>query len=476
MKKRTFFAMLLLFLVFLNSMILIVSVVILNDKLSAARDRCMAEHYVIASSLIKDIQALEQRGNRAEENMDHLMRSCSRYLRGKGDGLAVAFSGDWIYKSSALSPKESMISPPDTGYRQERLVYMEMGNPPVLCVYGSFPAPLQDYGLMYIGNLDDTVSSWRHTKNILFLMGAVMLSIMAFFLFQFLNVIFLPLRQISSASAKIAGGDYNSRLPVRGKDEVASVAHNFNLMAEQVENQIHSLQDTAAQKQQFIDNFSHELRIPLTAVYGYAEYIQKAPVSEEERYECTEFIMSECRRLQNMADQLLNMALLRREEREYKDCSVADLLKQSEKIMHVRAKEKRVRLSYVMSQNFYISGNMEQLLMLINNLTDNAVKASGPEEEVVISAYKKDSNIVVEIKDHGIGMEPDEIPHIKEAFYRVDKARSRALGGTGLGLAICEKIVKLHHAELTFVSEPGKGTDVRLYFPQTVKEHDFTGS
>ena len=102
--------MLLLFLVFLNSMILIVSVVILNDKLSAARDRCMAEHYVIASSLIKDIQALEQRGNRAEENMDHLMRSCSRYLGGRGDGLAFALSGDWIYKSAALSPKESMIS------------------------------------------------------------------------------------------------------------------------------------------------------------------------------------------------------------------------------------------------------------------------------------------------------------------------------------------------------------------------------
>ena len=93
MKRRTFFVMLILFLVFLNSMILIVSTVILNDKLSADRERCLAEHYVIASSLIGDMQALEQRGNAVEENIAQLARSYSRYLQGKSGGLAVAYSG-----------------------------------------------------------------------------------------------------------------------------------------------------------------------------------------------------------------------------------------------------------------------------------------------------------------------------------------------------------------------------------------------
>ena len=188
MKKKIFFVALILFIIFLNSMILIVSTVILKDKLSVVREKCLAEHYVIASSLIGDMQALDQRGNLVEENIDSLMRLYSRYLQGKGNGLAVAFSGEWIYESPAFASEENTILPPDTGYRQERLVYMENGDRPVLCGYGSFPAPLQDYGLMYIGNLDDTVSSWRHTKNILFLMGAVMLSIMAFFLFQFVKI------------------------------------------------------------------------------------------------------------------------------------------------------------------------------------------------------------------------------------------------------------------------------------------------
>ena len=465
MKKKIFFAALILFSVFLNSMILMVSIIILRDKLSTVRDKCLAEHYVIASSLIGDMQALEQRGNPVEENIDNLMRLYSRYLQGRGNGLAVAFSGEWIYESPAFASGENTISPPDTGYSQERLVYMENGNRPILCVYGSFPAPWQDYGLMYTGNLSDTVSSWRHTKNILFFTGIAVILMMSFFLFQFLNIIFRPLRQISSASAKIANGNYGSRISVRGKDEISGVAHNFNLMAEQIENQIRQLKEASEQKQQFIDNFSHELRIPLTAIYGYAEYIQKAFMSEEERYECTQFIMSECSRLQNMAYQLLDMALLRRDEMKDSDCSVKELFAESEKVMHVRASEKKIRLTYVLPPNYVVRGNMEQLLILLNNLIDNAIKASRQEDEIHIRAYAEESAVVMEVRDHGAGMEREQILHIKEAFYRVDKARSRAGGGAGLGLAICERIIQLHHADMSFVSEPGAGTTVKLSFP-----------
>ena len=465
MKKKIFFVALALFIVFLNSMILIVSNIMLKDKLSAVRDKCLAEHYVIASSLIGDIQALEQRGNDVEENIDNIMRLHSRYMQGKGNGLAVAFSGEWIYESPIFASEGNMADPPDIGYSEGRLVYMENGNCPVLCVYGSLPAPWQDYGLMYTGNLSDIIRSWRYTKNILFLIGTAVILMMSFFLFQFLNIIFRPLRQISSTSAKIANGNYGSRIPVRGKDEISSVAHNFNLMAEQIENQIKQLEDAAEQKQQFIDNFSHELRIPLTAIYGYAEYIQKALMSEEERYECTQFIMSECSRLQNMAYQLLDMALLRREEMKDSNCYLKELFAESEKVMHVRASEKKIRLAYVLPGNYAVRGNMEQLLILTNNLIDNAIKASRQEDEICIRAYSEESAVVVEVEDHGSGMEKEQISHIKEAFYRADKARSRAGGGAGLGRAICDRIVQIHHADMSFISEPGVKTVVKLSFP-----------
>lgn len=166
-----------------------------------------------------------------------------------------------------------------------------------------------------------------------------------------------------------------------------------------------------------------------------------------------------------MAYQLLDMALLRREEMKDSNCSVKALFKESQKVMHVRASQKKIRLRYVLSQNYVVRGNMEQLLILINNLIDNAIKASRQKDEIRICAYAEESAVVVEVKDHGTGMEAEQISYIKEAFYRVDKARSRAAGGAGLGLAICERIVQIHHADMSFISEPGVGTIVKLSFP-----------
>ena len=166
-----------------------------------------------------------------------------------------------------------------------------------------------------------------------------------------------------------------------------------------------------------------------------------------------------------MAYQLLDMALLRRDEMKDSDCSVKELFAESEKVMHVRASEKKIRLTYVLPPNYVVRGNMEQLLILTNNLIDNAIKASRQEDEIRIYAYTEESAVVVKVEDHGTGMEIEQISHIREAFYRVDKARSRAAGGAGLGLAICERIVQIHHADMSFISEPGVGTIVKLSFP-----------
>ena len=166
-----------------------------------------------------------------------------------------------------------------------------------------------------------------------------------------------------------------------------------------------------------------------------------------------------------MAYQFLDMALLRKDKIKDSSCSVKELFTESEKGMHIRASKKKIKLTYVLPQDYIVKGNMEQLLILINNLIDNAIKASRQEDEIRISAYLEESALAVEVEDHGIGIEKEQISHIKEAFYRVDKARSRAAGGAGLGLAICEKIVQIHHADMSFISELGAGTTVKLLFP-----------
>lgn len=462
MKRKTFTVTLLLFIVFMNSSMLIVSLITLRERISAEQEMILAEHYVISSGLIGDMQAVQNRGGDVSTSMGELMRTYARYSQNRDNGFAVSCEKEWIWHSGDSVPAEDPGSLAEQMNQSERMVFTRREPVWQLCVYGRFPAPFQEYGLWYCKNLADTLEAWRGMKNMLFTVSTAVTVVLAFFLVKFLDILFRPLREISVASRVIAEGDYHARLQVRGKDEIAVMADHFNRMAEQVESHIELLQETADKKQQFIDNFAHELRTPLTAIYGYAEYLQKAPASDEERLECTQFIMSECRRLQNMAYQLLDLAALREMETEV--CSVEELFRRACGIMQVKAEKSGIALS-CFCQGEYVSGNMELLITLFNNLIDNALKASPAGSAVRLSAGAEENRVMLEVADQGIGMTKEQIAHIKEAFYRVDRSRSRAAGGAGLGLSICERIVRLHGGSLEFISHPGRGTTACVSLP-----------
>ena len=459
MKKKTFIVTLLLFIVFINSSMLIVSFITLQERISAERETVLAEHYVISSGLIGDMQAVQKRGGDVRASMGDLMRVYARYSQNRNNAFAVSCEEAWIWHSGDAAPTEDPGSLAERAEQSERLFFMRQKPVRELCVYGRFPAPFQEYGLWYSTSLSETLEGWREMKNMLFMVSMTLTFLLALFLVKFLDILFRPLREISAASRVIAEGDYHTRLQVRGKDEIAVMADRFNRMAEQVESHIRLLQETADKKQQFIDNFAHELRTPLTAIYGYAEYLQKAHVSEEERFECTQFILSECKRLQNMAYQLLDLAALREMEKEV--CEVKTLFRRVSEIMQVKADKSGIALSFACGRECVV-GNMELLITLLNNLIDNALKASPEGSAIRINAKEEGRKLVLEVKDQGIGMTAEQIAHIKEAFYRVDKSRSRAAGGAGLGLSICERIVELHHGSLEFVSKPGEGTTARV--------------
>lgn len=459
MKKKTFIVTLLLFIIFMNSSMLIVSFITLRERLSAERKTVLTEHYVISSGLIGDMQAVQNRGGDVRASMDDLMRIYARYSQNRNNAFAVSREEKWIWYSEDTAPTEDPDSFAEQTNQSERLVFMQRKPVQELCVYGRFPAPFQEYGLWYCSSLTDTIEAWRKTKNMLFTVSMTLTFLLALFLVKFLDILFKPLREISAASQIMAEGNYHTRLEVRGKDEIAVMADHFNRMAGQVESHIKLLQETADKKQQFIDNFAHELRTPLTAIYGYAEYLQKAPVSETERAECTQFILSECKRLQNMAYQLLDLAALREMETEI--CGVEELFRRVCEIMQVKAEKCGITLSFVCGGEC-VFGNMELLITLLNNLIDNALKASPEGSAIRINAKEEKGKLVLEVTDRGIGMTAEQIAHIKEAFYRVDKSRSRAAGGAGLGLSICERIVELHHGRLEFISKPGEGTTARV--------------
>jgi signal transduction histidine kinase len=462
MKRKTYLLTLVLFLLFFNGSILLMSIINLNTSLNNTRSSCLREHDFITAALAKDVNALESRGTSATTALPSIFSSYVSYYGKQNVYLVLALNNKTLYSSLPAEQKLNKTAMmPAMGKRIISTIASQ--DRKYIVISGALPTPYEAYVFSYYYDLSALITAWRRMTGLLFLAGIAVSSLLAVCLILLLNRIFKPLQQISEASQSIASGDYANRLPVSGSDELAEMAKSFNNMAEAVEHQIAQLSEAAEQKQRFIDNFAHELRTPLTSIYGYAEYIQKAVISEEDKLEATGYIMSESRRLQTIAYRLLDLASLRSGDIPMAPVAMEELLLSVSETLHAKAEDKQITLAYD-SGFALLDGDRDLLQSLLVNLADNAINACAPGGKVDLQSFVRDGNKVIAIRDNGRGMTEAQISHITEAFYRVDKARSRAEGGVGLGLSICEQIVACHSARLSFDSQLGEGTTTTITF------------
>lgn len=460
MKNKTLFMTLGLFLLFFHGAVLLAASAMLQGILRTQRERCLGEHYMIASSLLRDMRALDMREIEIPPFIDELMLP---YLYFSQDGLTDVLlyqDREPVYSNldnnTALPLDFSGISQTD------RLTVIE--DKRFLWVAGRLPEPYQSYTLAYRFDLREELEGWRKNRNLLLLAGTAFTVLFTGCLYLLMNFLFHPLERVSRAAQSIAAGNFGERLPISGRDELAELSRSFNQMAGEIQRQMVSLQQAAEQKQRFIDNFSHELRTPLTTIYGYAEYLQKAAISPEDRQSALGYILSECRRMQNMAGQLLELASLRGGDLEREPADAAALFDAVSGSARYKAIEKQVSVVFQRELET-LTGDLEVLRLLLDNLIDNAIKACAPGEgRVLVRAFRDNGKDVLLVQDNGKGMTAEQLAHIREPFYRADKARSRRDGGAGLGLALCEQIVQAYQAEMSFSSQPGEGTTVRVAF------------
>ncbi len=462
MKLKTYFMTLLLFLLFFNGSILLISFVNLNNNLESIRERCLGEHYFIANAYAKDLTAVEARGTTAVNAMKPLFQSYVSYYGDKNVFLELSKDDKTLYSNVPLE-KDSYTKVENLTAGNRIMYTIKLKEKEYVSVSGSLPAPYNTYMLTYMYDLSDSITSWNRVTGFLYTVGIIISFLLAVCLILLLNHIFKPLIQISLASQNIAKGEYENRLPVTGKDELSEMAQSFNYMADEIQNQMVRLTKSAQQKQCFVDNFAHELRTPLTTIYGYAEYIQKAAITDEEKLSATSYIMSESKRLQNMAYRLLDLAMLRNDEIIFSDVSVKELFQSTLDELNQKAVQKYVKLEYACKFDSLL-GDFELLKCMLINLVDNSIKACNSNGSVKLDAYYEDGKKVVTVLDNGRGMSEEDMSHITEAFYRVDKSRSRAEGGVGLGLSLCEQIAIKHSAVISFSSQPNHGTKVKITF------------
>jgi len=463
MKIKTFLFTLILFLLFFYSGIILISAMTLKSNLESSKDRSLREHYFIASSYAKDLNALESRGISIDNGVESLYSSYFNFYSKQKVILTISKGNKQLY---ANLTEESYELPeiPKNIKTSERLVSIEkLIDKEYIRVVGTLPAPYDSYTIAYYYNVSGIISSWNKMTVTLFLVGMLICGLLAVCLLFVLNRVFKPLQLISSTSKSIASGQYGNRIVVKGNDELAEMAQSFNHMAEEIQSQMQQLATAAEQKQQFVDNLAHELRTPLTTIYGYAEYIQKIVRTEEDRLLATNYIMSESRRLQKIANRLLEMATLRTSESERKKVEMSKLIRDVEQSLSIKAKEQQIEISYEYHFDTLFC-DIDLMHIMLVNLIDNALKACNPGGFIKLIAFIENEHKVIAVQDNGKGMSKEHLIHITEAFYRVDSSRSRSAGGAGLGLTLCKQIAVNHEAELSFSSEIGNGTTAKITF------------
>jgi two-component system OmpR family sensor kinase len=276
--------------------------------------------------------------------------------------------------------------------------------------------------------------------------------------------IYVPIRRVTNAAEEIARGNYEQQVPVAGPKEVKGLATSFNQMAKQVKRSQQMLRD-------FVADASHELRSPLTSIKGFAQAIVDGTAKDKEaQLKAASVIEDESKRMMRLVEELLEFSRLESGQIKMVKESVdlKELLQQCHEIFLMRAKEKKIQLRTEIEPLPPVTGDIDRLEQVFNNLLDNALKHTPSGGKVDIVARQPHPNFVeIAVTDTGPGISGEQLRHVFERFYRADPSAGKAgVGtGTGLGLAIARQIARAHGGDINIKSKLGKGTEFLVRLP-----------
>ena len=269
------------------------------------------------------------------------------------------------------------------------------------------------------------------------------------------------LRRLTTAVRKIAGGDLTTRSRIASSDEFGQLSRDFDSMADKLQETLSRMESDMLRQENFMGAFAHELKTPMTAIIGFADLLRQGNLDESTRMTAANYIFTEGRRLEKLSFKLLELIVLQKDTIIMKRVWLNRYVEEIERALAPSLREKGIRLVCRAEQAKAVL-EPDLVKSVLYNLIDNASKAMDSGGIIGVKATAIPGGCQFYVADNGRGMEEKELARITEAFYRVDKSRSRAQGGAGLGLALCKQIVELHNGSIHFDSKPGAGTQVTV--------------
>ncbi len=247
------------------------------------------------------------------------------------------------------------------------------------------------------------------------------------------------LKSINQAAKNIASGNFKSRVHVSSKDEIGQLGATFNYMAEALQ----QLDDTHTS---FIANVSHELRTPMTTISGFIENVLNGTIPKERAGEYLEIALSESKRLARLVTDMLDISKmsLGQFSVDMKPFDLAELIRLTIIQFENRIDEKNLDVSVdFTSEHVNVIADRDAISRVVTNLMDNAVKFSDPAARLDIKVFTKGGKAYTAVSNEGFGIEPEDLPHVFDRFYKTDKSRNDKKG-TGLGLYLVQNLLAIH--------------------------------
>ncbi|KAA3617888.1 MAG: sensor histidine kinase [Calditrichaeota bacterium] len=271
------------------------------------------------------------------------------------------------------------------------------------------------------------------------------------------------LRRMTDIVTEFEKGNYRKRIVVQSDDEVGQLTTAFNHMAETIEMNMDELKKNDRLRRELIANVSHDLRSPLTSIQGYIETIlmREDKMDPEERTLFLETVLRNVTNLNSLVTELFELSKLDTKQNELtkESFSIAELVQDIVLKFQPQAEAKSVNLITKIPNSLeFVIGDISMIDRVISNLIDNAIRYIKNGGKVTLLLKNENGFVEINIIDNGDGIPENDLPHIFDRFYRVEKSRSKDSGGSGLGLAIVKKVVEAHKSKIIVESKVNEGT------------------
>jgi len=274
----------------------------------------------------------------------------------------------------------------------------------------------------------------------------------------FARYISRPIVQLKDAAEGIADGDVKRQIHLNRNDEFGKLANSLNKMAHKLRADNRELQNINKQQRRFFADITHEIKNPLHTIAGSLEMLELDELPEEQREKYIKNAQKQTQRINRLYKDLVT--LQRYESDDYfiqpRPFDLSRVARHLGELYHDKATEKGLSLN-ITDRTCRVMADPEKIEQVLENLLSNAIKYTS-KGHISLDYRSQNGEVVVEVKDTGIGIDERHLDHLFERFYRTDKARSRDKGGTGLGLSVVKSILNAHGQKIEVTSKPEKGT------------------